>query len=422
MKVQALLMSFLWLVGQSAFGVTGRNPTGVNVNSTGPTSVFITFQGTDQQASTDAFWCGELVAPIPANGVFVGANPCVPGTIFGHLPRRLDQSRSSGVSTTNVTDIMTIPASVSRRAFQAAADGAVSSFFYVRKFTGNGADEYVVVTCRMAGGGARVPFALMKVVPYFSTETGKTPVQLLETGDTPPPVAATLYYNGSGRLKGRWEIVKPGDPEPTDFDLLPEGSLPIEKRGLQQRYTVLDAFNVFLPPTGKVTLKGPPPGKIPTDKHGPYKILLRIEATNDKEGNSNTGEGTVTSGGLAGFPLPVLRYFVATVEEIRQAYRQKNGEVAIELLTPTAQARLASGSPVEFSWTNLPQAFLYRLEVRDAQGEEILTALSPADKVAYQAPPWVLDNAGEGARWRVVAQAEDGSDLGWSEWRPLRSQ
>jgi hypothetical protein len=43
---------------------------------------------------------------------------------------------------------------------------------------------------------------------------------------------------------------------------------------------------------------------------GAHQILLRIEATDDREGDSNIGTGTVNSGGVAGFPMPVFRYFI----------------------------------------------------------------------------------------------------------------
>lgn len=49
-------------------------------------------------------------------------------------------------------------------------------------------------------------------------------------------------------------------------------------------------------------------------EHGQYLVLLRIEATDDKEGDANlaavgVGPGVVHSGAVAGFPIPPLRYF-----------------------------------------------------------------------------------------------------------------
>jgi hypothetical protein len=131
----------------------------------------------------------------------------------------------------------------------------------------------------------------------------------------PPPIKAEITYNGTGRLRGRWEVVLPGEQPPEDFDLLTEASLPIEERAQQRRYTELSRFNLFLPPAGKYTLAGPDVSRLPARLEGPYLVLLRIEATDDKEGDSSllsvgVGPGIVHSGAVAGFPIPLLRYFI----------------------------------------------------------------------------------------------------------------
>jgi hypothetical protein len=130
------------------------NPVGVNVNVQGATSVFLTFGGVAGYEALDATWCGTLVPAAPDVGV-----RCAPGTIFGQLPARFDLSRTSG--TGGFTDIMTIPPSVARRAYQAAERGENSAFFYVRRFRSlsGGPDQFVAVTCRLTGGGARTPLA-----------------------------------------------------------------------------------------------------------------------------------------------------------------------------------------------------------------------------------------------------------------------
>ncbi len=106
----------------------------------------------------EALWCGELIDARPAIGL-----RCDPGTILGSLPIRFNLASASGQDA--LTDIMSIPASVTRRAYQAAAAGDRSSFFYVRRFVdgAGGPDQYVAVTCRLAGGGARTPLALTDV-------------------------------------------------------------------------------------------------------------------------------------------------------------------------------------------------------------------------------------------------------------------
>lgn len=432
MKTQKITVACLLLLGwlaqvTSTHALTGVNPTGVNVRTTGPTTVFLTFQGVSGQVSDDAFWCGDIT--VPANTV-VNSDPCVPGTYFGRLPRRLDLSRSSagaaasgddltlnGVGNTNLTDIMTIPASVARRAYQAAKNGNKSSFFYVRKFSSDGVDQYVAVTCRLAGGGARVPLALMHVTPYFKTENGRQPVHLLAQGERAPAVGATLHYNGSGRLKGRWEIVQPGDPLPSDFDLLPEASLPQEQRNQQQRYAVLERFDVFMPATGRIELSGPAPSKIPVQVNGPYQLLLRIEATRDKEGDSDTGTGVVNSGGLAGFSMPPLRYYVANADAVAAARNDTTPVGELRLLQPTS-GQLLTANTIDFTWRELHQAELYRIELRNEEATQWSAYVKPGVG-HYLSPPWWQAEPDQVYRWRVIALGRDQQRVAQSSWREL---
>ena len=55
-----------------------------------------------------------------------------------------------------------------------------------------------------------------------------------------------------------------------------------------------------------VLLDGPPSERLPTNVAGTYLVILRIEATNDKEADSDlslagAGQGIIHSGGIAGF-------------------------------------------------------------------------------------------------------------------------
>ena len=403
-----LALTFALTLSLETTAITGRNPTGVNVKSTGATTVFITFQGlAGGQRAIEAFWCGDVTA----QGV-VATNPCVPGTILGSLPLRNDQSAVSGTGgNRDFTDIMTIPPSVARRAFQEALRGRSSEFFYVRRF--ENPNQFVTVTCRMAGGGARVPLALTDVRMSFHTEERKRPIFTVGYDRPLPPFSADIRYNGSGRLRGRWEVFLPGDIEPTPRDLLTEATLPIEDRALQRRYTLLERFEVYLPPTGQFSLPGPRYTSPPTTGGGLHKVLLRIEATDDKEGDSVTGTGiAVNSGGVAGFPLPTLPYFVGTPEELRPLLTP---QAQIALMLPGDDARLERGQ-IEFSWVDVPNSSFYRLEVEDAQGA-VAAALLKGETTTYSAPPWLQDRVGIPLRWRVIAQNAKGENIGKSLWR-----
>lgn len=405
----------LFFVATKIYALSGVSPTGLNVRSTGPTTAFLTFQGTAGQTATDAFWCGEVTTT-----AVTATDPCVPGTLFGRLPQRNNFARASGTGgASNFTDIMTVPASVARRAFQDAKNGNVSSFFYVRKFEGAGGTQFIAVTCRLAGGGARTPLALLDVRPAFQTAMGDRPIYLFAQGEQAAPFNATVYYNGSGRLKGRWEVVMPGDQQPTVEDLLTEASLPVERRPLQRRYTVIGRFNIFMPPTGRVVLPGPTVAKIPTTVKGAYKILLRVEATRDKEGDSNTTSGVAVSGGVAGFPMPVLRYYVGTPGEVSAA-KEKVATGRLSLMLPIKDAELSSSRAVNFSWVDISQARFYRLEVQGMEGM-ILSALVEPGVSSYTAPPWINDQPGQVMQWRVRALNPQGGLLAQSRWRTFRS-
>ena len=387
------------------------NPTGVNVNPNTGTTVFLTFgQVPGVLRPAEATWCGELIPAAPDLGL-----KCDPTTIFGSLPARFNLSRSSG--NLGFTDVMSIPPSVARRAYQAAMDGADSRFFYVRRFANlsGGPDEYVLVTCRLASGGARTPFALTDAQLLFEPDL---PIVFVRPRTLTPKIKANIQYNGTGRLKGRWEVVAPGEELPSDFDLLPEGSLPFEQRGNQRRYTQLSRFNVFLPPVGRFTLEGPDPARLPRNIEGPYLILLRIEASDDKESDSDlsaigVGPGIVHSGALSGFALPVLRYFVGASESQAAA--------PLALISPAEGATVNSAQSPLFTWVeNQPGAFV-RLEVTDRNEKSLLNSLLPAAVMYYRAPSWLRAKAVDGnLRWRVVMFDQTGLQIVATPWRGLK--
>lgn len=386
------------------------NPTSVNINAQGGTVAFLTFGGLNDQVPADACWCSELTQAHPDIG-----QKCDPATILGCLPARFDQSTRSG--TGGFTDIMSIPPSVSRRAYQIAEGGADSNFYYVRRFISpsGGPDEYVSVLCRMTGGGARSPFSLTSVSVGYQPERS---VMFVKPGESLPPIRAEIIYNGTGRLMGRWEVVLPGDELPTDDDLLTGATLPAEARTLQRRYTQISTFNLFLPPTGKYILQGPDPSRFPTQIPGQYHVLLRIECTDDKEDDSDlaavgAGPGVIHAGAVAAFPLPTLRYYVGSTPGAEQ--------LAGAAYVPDDQAVILT-LPVVFAWPTLAaDAALYRLEIEKLTGERILTALVLPDLNVYRAPPLLDEKAGtEVVRWRIVALDAAGKPLIESAWRTLR--
>ncbi len=387
------------------------DPTGVNVNPNTGTTASLTYGRVSASLRpAEATWCGELIPAAPDLGL-----KCDPATIFGSLPARYNLSRPSGAL--GLTDVMSIPPSVARRAYQAAADGADSRFFYVRRFVNasGGPDEYVIVTCRLASGGARTPFALTDVQLLFEPDL---PIVFVRPQTHPPKIKANIHYNGTGRLKGRWEVVMPGEELPSDFDLLPEGSLPFEQRSNQRRYTQLNRFNIFLPPVGRFTLGGPDSARLPRNIEGAYLVLLRIEAGDDKEADSDlaaigVGPDVVHSGALAGFALPVLRYLVGASES--------RAATPLALVAPAEDATVNDPRSLLFTWIeNQPGAFV-RLEVTDRNEKPLLNSLLPVGTTYYRAPLWLRAKAVDGnLRWRVVMFDQIGRPIAATPWRGLR--
>ena len=409
MKKLLVIASLFFCFGTISAQNIRVNPTGVNVNSQNPTTVFLTFgRIPDGYVPAEAVWCGELVPASPSIGL-----QCRPDTIYGALPNRYNLSTVSGNG--GFTDIMAIPPSVVRRAYAAAVRGASAGFFYVRRFvsTVGQPDQFVAVTCRMTGGGARVPFALTNI--ELKTPQDK-PILFIKTGENFPKITAEIQYNGTGRLKGRWEIVQPGEEPPSDKDLLTEATLPIEERGSQKRYTQIARFNHFLSPNGKFVL--PLEMNLPTLAEGQYILLLRIEATDDKESDSDlrilgVGNGIVHSGAAASFPMPVLKFFV-NGKDFRKDWEEN------AFLIPNKESVVETNQPLVFSWKKLEGAAAYRLEIIDERENSMLSAMLLSPTTNYRAPSWFWSRtAAKNPHWRIIALDANGNDLNRTKLRKI---
>jgi len=381
-------------------------PTSVNAYSQGATSAFLSFSNVVNRRPADACFCGELVSASPDLGM-----RCRPGTEFGCLPVRYDQSRLAGNG--SYTDIMSVPAAVARRAYLDAASGAEATFFYVRRFvsTVGGPDEFVPVTIRLAGNGVASPFSITNVKLSWGIDK---PVLLINSDERLPAIKAEITYTGSGRLMGRWEIVKPGEALPDERDLLTEATLPVAERGLQRRFTELSRFNIFLPPVGRFTMPGPEGWRVPNHIEGLYVVLLRIEAADDA--NPASLATATATGGVAGFAMPVLRYYVGGSSGVTAG-----GTTPADPLLPADGARVATGAALEFNWSPVERAVFYRLDSEDEQARPLLSAVLLATTQQYQAPSWLGERAaGRLLQWRVKAFDASNSLLNETPKRTLR--
>lgn len=415
-----LFLALIAVMASSAFAINAVHPTGVNVRSNAPNTVFITFQALEpNERAVEALWCGAVQPGIGAGSV-TSSDPCIPGTLFGRLPLNFDRSRpTQGVGQKNFSDIMVIPASVVRRAVQEGIEGKNSDFFYVRHFTGgSGGDKWAVVTCRLGAGGARSPLSLIDVKITFSGQADPTQLFVLRSGERLPRLSAEIQFNGSGQLKGRWELVRPGDSEPEANDLLTEATLPLELRNTQKRYLTVSRFSQFVVPNGTVRIDGPEPSLLDTRVEGPYQVLLRIEATDDKEANSEIGGGQIVkTGGVAGFPMPTLKYFVGDVAAASalQINAATASAASVDLMLPLTDATIDPLRAVTFEWIEVAGAKSYRVEV-ESGGKLIITSNTEATR--YTPPPsWIATRVQGGAQWRITALDATGRAMAQSATR-----
>ena len=252
----------------------------------------------------------------------------------------------------------------------------------------------------------------------FSGQVDPTQLFVLRSGERLPRFSAEIQYNGSGQLKGRWELVRPGDSEPEVNDLLTEATLPLELRNTQKRYLTVSRFSQFVVPNGTLRVDGPEPALLDTRVEGPYQVLLRIEATDDKEANSEIGGGQlVKTGGVAGFPMPTLKYFVGDVAAASalQTNTTSTSTASVDLMLPLTDSIVDASGPVTFEWIEVAGAKSYRVEV-ESGGKLIITSTTEATR--YTPPPsWIASRAQSGAQWRITALDANGGALAQSVTR-----
>ena len=183
--------------------------------------------------------------------------------------------------------------------------------------------------------------------------------------------------------------------------------------------SIFSRFQKFLSPTGSTIIPGPDPRLLPTLEKGLYRILLRIEASNDKEGNSDTLEGILNTGGVAGFPMPTLRYFVGEQGQFKEA----KSYPPVSLLLPHNN-KLLSSNKTNFTWAdvqNTPEIVIYEIQFYETDGENnlIASALIKPGESSYQPAKTLLKKLNKPFLWRVIALDNNGKTLSSSQLRKL---
>ena len=395
MKKLLSIAIFSLLFSLSLFAQVTVSPDNITAYSQGATTAYLTFSNVVNLTPTEATWCGEIVSAAPSIGF-----KCNPATIFGVLPARYNQSK---LINSNYTDIMSITPAVARRAYLDAVKGNNSQFYYVKHFisTNGGLDQYIPVRIRLSGNGAGVPFSLTAVKLLW--QGGAKVVPFIKPDEKLPTITAEIRYTGTGRLKGRWEIVKPGEQLPERRDLLSEATLPPEERGTQRRYTLLSRFNVDLPPGGKYVLPGPENWRIDKSIEGMYILLFRVEASDAINSTSDAGASNVSSGGVAGFAMPTLRYYVGN---------SSNVDLTQITNVSISQNDADEYLPICLRWKAVENTKLYRVEIEDEVGKKIFSAVVLPTLKEYQIPSFVQTLvSSKQLKWQVLAIGNKGETI-----------
>ncbi len=277
---------------------------------------------------------------------------------------------------------------------------------------------------------------------------------------------AQFQYSGTGTLNYRWEVVRPGEPDPDVIDLYPEQSLSAADRLRQTRYSEISRGQVFLPAMGRYFLRGPDAALLPRSSEGNYLILLRIEAS--------TASVSGAINGATAFPIQPLTYVMVGDRGISTTPTEPRNPDA---LAAAARGRLSGGSSVaEFSnmgqlpdagpglnsgtlrfrsmgdawkslqpkvieivgattqagkatslsWKPVPDVALYRMVIESgsAGAASVVVVVKPGTESGYALKASALASlnaatTNSSLRWQVQALASDGKIIAMSDWSLL---
>ena len=282
------------------------------VSPNADTSVYVSYVMKGADAPVQGYFCSQLLAGVTPLDQYP-ASPCQRGSELMVEP----DSQFSMISEKSARETLTVTGDVSLYMYQRLRPLGQSTFYVIRRFSGApaagglpGKSTFIAVPLRLSGAPSQMPLTFSKVELTFQHNGGRQPMRVVTRDTSVGPLVATVDYQGTGLLKGRWEVVQPGDPEPTRLDLMTQASLDPELQLQQQRYLEVGTFEQTLYAGRRVVVPGPAPDALPTSQPGRYLVLWRPEAT--PSNNSRLGGRAVDlpSGGMASFPMPTLTYYV----------------------------------------------------------------------------------------------------------------
>jgi hypothetical protein len=312
-------------------------------------------------------------------------------------------------------------------------------------------------------GSASDPLVFSGVRIGFGDSVGGSNFQSVRESEAIPGFGAQLLYGGAGQLRARWEVIQPGDPNPNEFDLVPEDGLTVQQLAQRHVYLLVDRSTAYLSPTGSYYLKGPDVARLPRLQLGSYRVLLRLESTGAgrsgnfyipmltyriesdpppppvPESSAESGAGATESGE----PKAPRKRFTADINvadfsqlgeldrgamlneagSLKVApYEKKPVQVGFESIAvklPTAGQQFGATEPVKLEWEAAKQASVefWHVEVR-TDGGQLLAVARVARRTDYQLPRPLVASMPRNSplRWRVRGLDKDGHVTATSAW------
>jgi hypothetical protein len=276
---------------------------------------------------------------------------------YNNLPLTVTISGTVGT----VTETVVIPVNIMEKVLQRNT----AQFFYRRVFTGMIGTDTATVNLTVTGEAGGM-LGIRRLSLYFGNGRAETTVMKYSTD---LKAYADISYNGSGLLKGYWEV---------DGRLLSYVSQP-------------------LPAGQQTTLTTPDIPALPTFDTGTH--TLRFVVT-----NPNPDQG---------IPLPALIYFVTTDESAAKS-------VGLTLKNPAEAAEVPYAS-LKYEWQVI-RANVYLIQFFETQGEKpVFSAYTK--KGFYQLPQLVLKKIfqpGKTYYWRVAGFDRERRIIGESKTGSFR--
>lgn len=367
-----------------------NNPTGAAVVITQASAVSVTWIISGAAAGSSI---------VSEEGLFV-----LSGETLGRVDTFLTTSAGPG-GTAAVTETLLIPPDVPNRAYKRNA----GTFFYSRQFrsTADNASGQSQLTCRVSTS-AYGNFSVAGITLYFDNQRGEA---TFEQNDQQAHAFAEVHYNGSGLLKGNWEVQEPNSTT----------------------FRVLQQVNYHLTYGDRIVFQSPRVPPLPTVVTGRH--ILRFSITEP----------------VSGFELPTVSYFVKvkSVEEsvepqLRPEFPEKNATISKDIVfrwTGTAQGaailkfsvyergsigNVLATSP---SQESLPEShplagskLLQTPDLATIKGVEVFSAALPADARQYAPRDEQMKRLHPGTAyvWQVQSLNAGGKVLAESELRAFR--